>query len=232
VQNKARAFFLKFKKMTQHNPAFNRPAFLSRIVPVIVISDVEQAVPMAHALLEGGIDVMEITLRHKAGLAAIEAVATQVPQMHVGAGTVTRVEEMARVQSAGATFALSPGMTDALVQAAMQCKLPFMPGVMTPSEVLKAREYGFGLVKLFPAAQTGGVAMLKALSGPLGDMHFCPTGGVSLSNLAEFLNLPNVAMVGGSWLTPLDAVERGDWKEITRLAREAMNVAASAANRI
>jgi 2-dehydro-3-deoxyphosphogluconate aldolase / (4S)-4-hydroxy-2-oxoglutarate aldolase len=218
--------------MTQDNPAFSRPAFTSRIVPVIVISHPDQAVPMAHALLEGGIDVMEITLRHKAGLAAIEQVAKHVPQMHVGAGTVTRVEEMARVQAAGATFALSPGMTEALVKAAMQCKLPFMPGVMTPSEVLEAREYGFGLVKLFPAAQAGGIAMVKALSGPLGDMRFCPTGGVSLSNLSDFLKLSNVAMVGGSWLTPLDVVERGDWKEITRLSREAMNVATSAVNSI
>jgi 2-dehydro-3-deoxyphosphogluconate aldolase / (4S)-4-hydroxy-2-oxoglutarate aldolase len=218
--------------MTQDNPAFSRPAFTSRIVPVIVISHPDQAVPMAHALLEGGIDVMEITLRHKAGLAAIEQVAKHVPQMHVGAGTVTRVEEMARVQAAGATFALSPGMTEALVTAAMQCKLPFMPGVMTPSEVLEAREFGFGLVKLFPAAQAGGIAMVKALSGPLGDMRFCPTGGVSLSNLSDFLKLSNVAMVGGSWITPLDVVERGDWKEITRLSQEAMNVATSAVNSI
>jgi 2-dehydro-3-deoxyphosphogluconate aldolase / (4S)-4-hydroxy-2-oxoglutarate aldolase len=220
-----RAFFLKIKKMTQQNPAFARPAFNSRVVPVIVITHPEQAVPMAHALLEGGIDVMEITLRHKAGLAAIEQVAKHVPLMHVGAGTVTRVHEMASVKAAGATFALSPGMTDALVQAAMQCKLPFMPGVMTPSEVMAARDYGFGLVKLFPSAQAGGIAMLKALSGPLGDMRFCPTGGVSLTNFADFLRLSNVAMVGGSWLTPLDVVERGDWKEITRLAREATDVA-------
>jgi 2-dehydro-3-deoxyphosphogluconate aldolase / (4S)-4-hydroxy-2-oxoglutarate aldolase len=212
-------------KMTQANLAFTRPAFISRVVPVIVISHQEQAVPIAHALLEGGIDVMEITLRHKAGMAAIEEVAKHVPQMHVGAGTVTRVEEMAHVQAAGATFALSPGMTEALVQAAMKCGLPFIPGVMTPSEVMTARDYGFSLVKLFPAAQAGGIALLKALSGPLGDMRFCPTGGVSLSNLAEFLKLSNVAMVGGSWITPLDVVERSDWKEITRLAREATDAA-------
>lgn len=207
--------------MSSHNPAVTRPAFSSRVVPVIVITHPNQAVPMAHALLEGGVDVMEITLRHAAGLPAIEQVAKHVPQMHVGAGTVTRAEEMARVQAAGASFALSPGMTDALVQAAMDCQLPFVPGVMTPGEVMAARDYGFNLVKLFPAAQAGGLAMLKALSGPLGDMHFCPTGGVSLANLGEFLKLPNVAMVGGSWLTPIDVVERGDWSEITRLAREA-----------
>jgi 2-dehydro-3-deoxyphosphogluconate aldolase / (4S)-4-hydroxy-2-oxoglutarate aldolase len=213
--------------MTQLNPVFTQPAFVSRVVPVIVITHPAQAVPLAHALLEGGIDVMEITLRHKAGMAAIEQVAKHVPQMCVGAGTVTRAQEMAQVQAAGATFALSPGMTDALVQAAVLCKLPFMPGVMTPSEVLAARDYGFGLVKLFPAAQAGGLAMLKALTGPLGDMRFCPTGGVSLSNLNEFLKQPNVAMAGGSWLTPLEAIERGDWQEITRLAREATSAASA-----
>jgi 2-dehydro-3-deoxyphosphogluconate aldolase/(4S)-4-hydroxy-2-oxoglutarate aldolase len=212
---------------TALHPTFVRPAFTSRVVPVIVITDPAQAVPMAHALLEGGIDVMEITLRHAAGLPAIEAVARQVPQMHVGAGTVTRAHEMALVQAAGASFALSPGMTDALVQAAMDCKLPFMPGVMTPGEVMAARDYGFSLVKLFPAAQAGGLAMLKALGGPLGDMQFCPTGGVSLANMGEFLRQPNVAMVGGSWLTPADLVAQGHWAEIIRLAREATAAAAA-----
>ncbi len=203
------------------HPTFVRPAFSSRVLPVIVITDPAQAVPMAHALLEGGVDVMEITLRHAAGLAAIEAVARHVPQMHVGAGNVTRAAEMAQVQAAGARFALSPGMTDALVQAALVCKLPFIPGVMTPGEVMAARDHGFGLVKLFPAAQAGGLAMLKALGGPLGDMRFCPTGGVSLANMGEFLRQDNVAMVGGSWLTPADVVAQGRWSEITRLAREA-----------
>lgn len=212
---------------TALHPTFVRPAFTSRVVPVIVITDPAQAVPMAHALLAGGIDVMEITLRHAAGLPAIEAVARHVPHMHVGAGTVTRAHEMALIQAAGASFALSPGMTDALVQAAIDCKLPFMPGVMTPGEVMTARDYGFSLVKLFPAAQAGGLAMLKALGGPLGDMRFCPTGGVSLANMGEFLRQPNVAMVGGSWLTPADAVAQGNWAEITRLAREATDAAAA-----
>ena len=205
-----------------NHPTFQRPAFKSRVVPVIVISHVDQAVPMAHALLEGGIDVMEITLRHSAGLAAIEAVAKQVPQMLVGAGTLTRAAEMQQVKDAGARFALSPGMSEALVQAAMDCQLPFMPGVMSPSEVMQARDLGFGLMKLFPAAQAGGLGMLKALSGPLGDVQFCPTGGVTPENMTEFLKLPNVAMVGGSWLTPADAVAQGDWARITRLAQEAV----------
>jgi len=212
------------KLMTMH-PTFERPTFQSRVVPVIVITHPDQAVPMAHALLEGGIDVMEITLRHAAGLPAIELVAKHVPQMVVGAGTVTRADEMSRVQAAGARFALSPGVTDALVQAAIQCKMPFMPGVMTPGEVMAARDYGFSLVKLFPAAQAGGLAMLKAMAGPLGDMQFCPTGGVSVANMSDFLQQSNVAMIGGSWLTPIDLVEQGKWQEITKLAREATKLA-------
>jgi 2-dehydro-3-deoxyphosphogluconate aldolase/(4S)-4-hydroxy-2-oxoglutarate aldolase len=205
-----------------NHPTFQRPIFNSRVVPVIVISEVSQAVPMAHALLAGGIDVMEITLRNSAGLAAIEAVAKQVPQMHVGAGTVTRAVEMQQVHDAGARFALSPGMSEALVQAAMDCRMPFMPGVMTPSEVMQARDHGFGLMKLFPAAQAGGMGMLKALSGPLGDVQFCPTGGVTPENMTDLLKLPNVAMVGGSWLTPADAVAQQDWARITELAQQAL----------
>ena len=201
--------------------AFSRPAFQSRVVPVIVITDVAQAVPMAHALLEGGVDVMEITLRHSAGLPAIAAVAKAVPEMHVGAGTVTRASEVQSVIDAGATFALSPGMSVGILKQAIDKALPFVPGVMTPSEVMVARELGFSLMKLFPATQAGGLGMLKALAGPLGDVQFCPTGGVSLDNMNDFLALSNVAMVGGSWLTPVALAEQGDWAGITRLAREA-----------
>ena len=203
------------------HPTFLCPAFKSRVVPVIVITDLAQAVPMAHALLAGGIDVMEITLRHSAGLGAIEAVAKHVPAMHVGAGTVTHAAEMARVQSAGASFALSPGMSDALVQAALDCRLPFMPGVMTPSEVMCARDHGFSLVKLFPAAQAGGLAMLKALGGPLADMRFCPTGGIKASDIPGYLALPNCSTVGCSWVTPASLVQARDWTAITALARQA-----------
>ncbi len=206
---------------------FTRPAFTSRVVPVIVLSDATHAVPLAHALLAGGIDVMEITLRSDAALAAIEAVARAVPEMHVGAGTVTRVADVARVVNAGASFALSPGCTDALVQAVRDARLPFVPGVMTPGEVMRTRDMGFGLMKLFPAAQAGGLAMLKALGAPLPDVAFCPTGGVSPGNLGEFLALPNVAMAGGSWLTPADALAQGDWARITRLATEAIATAKS-----
>ena len=202
-------------------------AFRSRVVPVIVVSDPAQAVPLAHALLAGGIDVMEITLRHAAGLPGIEAVARAVPAMHVGAGTVTRPTEMRQVREAGATFALSPGLTPELHQAARDQGLPLMPGVMTPSEAMRARDWGYGTVKLFPAAQAGGLAMVKAWAGPLSDIMLCPTGGVSVANLSEFLCQPNVAMVGGSWLVPLHLVEAGDWAAITALADEASAIAQS-----
>jgi len=203
-----------------------RPSFKSRVVPVIVIQDASKAVPLAHALLEGGIDVVEITLRSEAALQAIEAVARELPEMHTGAGTVTRPAEVQRVIDAGASFALSPGCTDALVEAVKAASLPFVPGVMTPSEVMHARDLGFSLMKLFPASQAGGIGMLKALGSPLSDVRFCPTGGVSPENLRDFLKLPNVAMVGGSWLTPADAVDAGDWKRITQLARDAVALAA------
>lgn len=207
------------------------PAFGTRILPVIVITDVAQAVPLAEALLAGGIDAMEITLRHAAGLPAIEAVARAVPAMHVGAGTVTRVHEVEQVCNAGAGFALSPGFTDDLLDAAEAASLPFVPGVMTPGEVMRARARGIGLMKLFPAEQAGGIGMLKALAGPLGDVRFCPTGGVSPANLVTFLQQANVAMVGGSWLTPAEALEQRDWPRITALARQACELAASASSR-
>jgi 2-dehydro-3-deoxyphosphogluconate aldolase/(4S)-4-hydroxy-2-oxoglutarate aldolase len=200
-------------------------AFKSRVVPVIVLTDPSQAVPLAHALLEGGVDVMEITLRHAAGLACIEAVAKAVPDMHVGAGTVTRPIEMREIREAGARFALSPGLTPELHQSALDQGMPFMPGVMTPSEVMRARDWGYGLVKLFPAAQAGGLSMIKALAGPLGDMKLCPTGGVGPDQLAEFLRQPNVSMVGGSWLTPSALLEARDWPAVTRLAEQASAIA-------
>jgi 2-dehydro-3-deoxyphosphogluconate aldolase/(4S)-4-hydroxy-2-oxoglutarate aldolase len=205
------------------------PHFQSRVVPVVVITDPAQAVPMAEALLAGGVDVIEITLRSAAGLAAIEAVARAVPAMQVGAGTVTRASEVAQVMAAGARFALSPGSTPALINAVLDAGLPFIPGVGSPSEAMAMRDAGFTLMKCFPAAQLGGVEVLKAWGGPLPDLRFCPTGGVSLANMAQFLALPNVAMVGGSWLTPAAAVAAGDWAQITRLAREATQAAQAVA---
>lgn len=203
-----------------------RPVFSSKVLPVIVITHVDHAVPMANALLAGGIDVMEVTLRHPAGMASIESIAKHVPQMHVGAGTVRHTDDIHRVQSAGARFALSPGFSDALVQAAKDARLPFIPGVMTPGELLRAQAHGFSLVKLFPAEQSGGLGMVKALNGPFADMQLCPTGGVSPTNMQAYLREPNVAMVGGSWITPTDVVARGDWAHITQLAQQAVALAA------
>ena len=197
------------------------PNFATRVLPVVVITDVAHAVPLAHALLEGGIDAIEITLRHPSALACIEAVAREVPEIKLGAGTLLDAADVRRVMDAGASFALSPGCTPALAQAAVAAGLPFIPGVMTPSEAMAARSMGFSLMKLFPAVQAGGVAMLKAMSSPLADLRFCPTGGVTPDNLASFLQLSNVAMVGGSWLAPAALMASGNWSEISRLAREA-----------
>jgi 2-dehydro-3-deoxyphosphogluconate aldolase/(4S)-4-hydroxy-2-oxoglutarate aldolase len=203
-----------------------RPVFSSKVVPVILITDVAHAEPMALALLAGGIDVMEVTLRHPAGFAAIETIAQRVPHMQVGAGTVRHPDDIARVQSAGARFALSPGFSEPLIEAALDAQLPFIPGVMTPGELLRAQAHGFSLVKLFPAEQAGGVGMVKALRGPFADMHLCPTGGVTPANIQAYLREPNVAMVGGSWLTPADAVASGDWARVTLLAKQAVALAA------
>jgi 2-dehydro-3-deoxyphosphogluconate aldolase/(4S)-4-hydroxy-2-oxoglutarate aldolase len=205
----------------------NLPLFQSRVVPVVVIHDAAHAVPMAQALLAGGVDVMEITLRSDAALAAIEAVARHVPDMVVGAGTLTRASEVPTVIDAGARFALSPGCTTSLVEAVKGQGLPFIPGVATASEAMAARDEGFMLMKCFPAAQLGGLEVLKAWGGPLPELRFCPTGGVTAANLRPFLALPNVAMVGGSWLTPAALAAAGDWLAITRLAAEATALAQS-----
>lgn len=208
-------------------PASATLAFKTRILPVIVIEDADLAIPMAEALLEGGIDAMEITLRHACALDAIGRVARSVSAMHVGAGTLTRPADFGRVAAAGGRFAVSPGLTSDLHAAARATELPFIPGVMTPSEVIAARECGYSLLKLFPAAQAGGLGMLKALASPFGDVRFCPTGGVSAETLQEFLRQPNVALVGGSWLTPADAVKARDWKRIATLARQATELASA-----
>ncbi len=194
------------------------------IIPVIVIDRLDQAVPLARALVAGGVRVLEITLRTPAGLDAIAAVAREVEGAIVGAGTLTRVDEFDAVVQAGARFGVSPGFSPALADAARQSGLPFLPGVMTPSDVIAARTAGLGSLKLFPASQAGGIGMLKALAGPFPDLRFCPTGGISAATAPEFLALPNVACVGGSWLTPADAVAAGDWERITALARDAVKL--------
>ncbi len=191
------------------------------VIPVIAIDDLAHAVPMAQALLAGGIKVLEITLRTEHGLAAIAAIAEQVPGAIVGVGTLTRPEEFVAARDAGAVFGVSPGLTGSLIAAAKSSGLPLLPGVMTPSEVMSAREAGFRQLKLFPAVPAGGVGMLSAIGGPLPDVTFCPTGGISLETASQFLALKNVACVGGSWLTPKAAIEAGDWAQLTRLASAA-----------
>jgi 2-dehydro-3-deoxyphosphogluconate aldolase/(4S)-4-hydroxy-2-oxoglutarate aldolase len=193
----------------------------SAVIPVIAIDDIAHAVPLARALVAGGIRVLEVTLRTAHGLAAIRAMVEQVPDAIVGVGTLTQPQEFAAARDAGAVFGVSPGLTPALIAAARSSGLPLLPGVMTPSEVMAAREVGFRQLKLFPAVPAGGIGMLNALAGPLGDVMFCPTGGVSQDNAAQFLACRNVACVGGSWLTPKDALIAGDWDRITALARAA-----------
>jgi len=190
----------------------------SAVIPVIAIDDIAHAVPLARALVAGGIRVLEVTLRTVHGLAAIRAMAEQVPGAIVGVGTLTQPEEFAAARDAGAVFGVSPGLTPALIAAAKASGLPLLPGVMTPSEVMAAREAGFRQLKLFPAVPAGGVGMLNAIAGPLADVTFCPTGGISQQTAAQFLACKNVACVGGSWLTPKDALESGDWARITALA--------------
>jgi len=191
------------------------------VIPVIAIDDADRAVPLARALLAGGVRVLEVTLRTPAGLDAIRAIARQVPEAIVGAGTLRRPPEFEAAREAGARFGVSPGFTPALVDAAYASGLAWLPGVMTPSEVMAAHAAGFALVKLFPAQQAGGTAMLTAMYGPFPDVVFCPTGGISPDNAAQFLSLPNVACVGGSWLTPRAAVNAEDWSTIESLARQA-----------
>jgi 2-dehydro-3-deoxyphosphogluconate aldolase/(4S)-4-hydroxy-2-oxoglutarate aldolase len=190
----------------------------SPVIPVIAIDDISYAVPLAKALVAGGIRVLEVTLRTVHGLPAIRAIAEQVPGAIVGVGTLTQPEEFAAARDAGATFGVSPGLTRALIDAAISSGLPLLPGVMTPSEVMNAREAGFRQLKLFPAVPAGGVGMLNAIAGPLGDVTFCPTGGITEATAPQFLALKNVACVGGSWLTPKDAMQNGDWEHITKLA--------------
>ena len=191
------------------------------VIPVIVIERLEQAVPLARALVTGGVRVLEVTLRTAAGLDAIAAIAKEVEGAIVGVGTITAPDEFARARAAGARFAVSPGLTPALVEAQRTSGLPWLPGVMTPSDVIAARAAGLSALKLFPAQQAGGLEMLKALRGPFPDVVFCPTGGVTPATAPTFLALPNVACVGGSWLTPADAVATGDWARIESLAKAA-----------
>ncbi len=194
------------------------------VIPVIVLSDVKHAVPLARALVAGGIRMLEVTLRTPAALDCIEAIARQVPEAVPGAGTVRSAADARAAALAGARFAVSPGYTALVGRACLELELPLLPGVATGSEIMLAQQDGYTALKFFPAMQAGGLAMLKAWQGPFGDVKFCPTGGITASNAAEFLGLPNVVCVGGSWLTPADAVAQGDWARITQLAKQAVGL--------
>ena len=200
------------------------------MIPVIVLNDVAHAIPLARALVAGGIRMLEVTLRTPQALACMEAIAKSVPEAVVGAGTVRSAADAKAAANAGAKFAVSPGYTQAVGLACRNHGLTLLPGVATGSEIMMAQEDGYSELKFFPAMQAGGVAMLKAWSGPFFDVQFCPTGGVTPQNAADFLNLPNVACVGGSWLVPADALAHGDWAHIEKLAREASQLKRSAFN--
>ena len=190
------------------------------VIPVIVIDRLEDAVPLAHALVAGGVKVLEVTLRTPVALDAIRAMA-QVPGAIVGAGTIRSAADARAAKAAGAVFGVSPGYTAEVGAACREVGLPLLPGVATASEVMAAQADGLNFLKFFPATAAGGIPMLKALAGPFPDVVFCPTGGISLQTAPDFLGLPNVKVCGGSWLTPADAVKAGDWARITRLAQEA-----------
>ena len=192
------------------------------VVPVLVINDVEKAVPLAKALMEGGIKVLEVTLRTPAALDVIKRIADEVPDSLIGAGTVTNAQQLKAVVEAGAKFAISPGMTADLLKAGMDAEIPLIPGISSTSDLMKGKDAGYTHMKFFPAEASGGVKAIKSISGPFPDITFCPTGGIGPDNYNEYLALNNVKCVGGSWLAPDDAIESGDWARITQLAKEAV----------
>ncbi len=196
---------------------------ISPIVPVIALDRVEDALPLAEALLEGGIAMMEITLRTDAGLPSIEAIAKSMPDMNVGAGTVVDAESFKKAIEYGSQFVFTPGISEELMQSSQDLQKALIPGVSTASEVMLAQNNGFHYCKLYPATVVGGVGALKAFGGPFSSMSFCPTGGVNLNNLNDFLALKNVLCVGGSWIVPAQAIREKRFDEITRLCREALD---------
>ena len=191
------------------------------VIPVIVIQRLEDAVPLAEALVAGGVRVLEVTLRTPVALKAMEAIAKAVPQAIVGAGTLRTAADAKAARDAGCVFGVSPGFTTSVSDACKAVGLPLLPGVSTASEVMQASDEGYRFLKLFPATAVGGVNLLKALAGPFADVSFCPTGGITLETAPQFLALSNVRVCGGSWLTPQAAIDAGDWAKITRLAAEA-----------
>lgn len=194
---------------------------LQPVVPVLIVEDAASAVPLARALVAGGLRAIEITMRTPAALDAVKAVAAEVEGAHVGAGTILNGRDFEAAVKAGSTFIVSPGVAPGVLAAARESFVPLLPGAATASEVMTLREEGYDVMKFFPAEQAGGSAYLKALSSPLAGTLFCPTGGISLKNAREYLSLPNVVCVGGSWVAPKEMVAAGDWAGITKLASEA-----------
>ena len=194
-------------------------AFHGPVIPVIVLQRLEDAVPLAQALVDGGVRVLEVTLRTPIALRCMEAIARAVPDAIVGAGTVRNAADAQAAKDVGCRFAVSPGYSSEVGLACRDIGLPLLPGVATASEVMQANADGYGFLKFFPATAAGGIPMLKALAGPFPDVVFCPTGGITAETAAQFLALPNVKVCGGSWLTPAEAVDAKDWQRITDLAR-------------
>ena len=191
------------------------------VIPVIKIDRVADAVPLARALARGGLPAIEITLRTPVALDAIRAAAAEVPEAIVGAGTILNAAQFEAAEEAGARFIVSPGTTGELIDIAATSDVPLLPGAITPSEIMAALEEGYSVLKFFPAEQAGGAAFLKSLSSPLAEVRFCPTGGIGPKNVGDYLSLPNVVCVGGSWVAPDAALAEGRWDDIERLAREA-----------
>ncbi|MCQ2686931.1 bifunctional 4-hydroxy-2-oxoglutarate aldolase/2-dehydro-3-deoxy-phosphogluconate aldolase [Helicobacter pylori] len=195
---------------------------ISPIVPVVVIEDLNDAVPLAQSLIEGGIPIIEVTLRSSCALEAIELIAKNVPKMHVGAGTILNLTQLEQAQNRGAEFLISPGLTIKLLEHAKKKDMPLIPGVSSSSEVMQALELGYHALKFFPAEYCGGVKLLNAFNGPFKGVKFCPTGGISADNMRSYLNLENVLCVGGSWLTPKNLIQNKEWDKITEICKRAL----------
>ena len=194
------------------------------VIPVIVIEDIDDAIPMAKALLAGGVKVLEVTLRTSCALKAIEMIANEVPGAIVGAGTLRTKSDATNAKLAGSQFAVSPGYTNEMGMICKDIDLPLLPGVSTGGEVMNANNDGYYFLKLFPAVAVGGISLLKGFSGPFSDVQFCPTGGVTVDSAPDFLALPNVPVCGGTWLTPKNLIENKDWVAITKLAKQASSI--------
>ncbi|GHR47877.1 ketohydroxyglutarate aldolase [Helicobacter pylori] len=195
---------------------------ISPIVPVVVIENIKDAVPLAQSLVKGGIQIIEVTLRSSCALEAIELIAKNVPKMRVGAGTILNPTQLEQTQNRGAEFLISPGLTIELLEYAKKKDMPLIPGVSSSSEVMQALELGYSALKFFPAEYCGGVKLLNAFNGPFKGVKFCPTGGISIDNMRSYLNLENVLCVGGSWLTPKNLIQNKEWDKITEICKRSL----------